>query len=921
MMAAQLPDQNVQGQTYNPNAFQNQSLDAIFMPKSVAVIGASEKPDSLGRVIVENLTNQGFKGKVYPVNPHATTILGRQAFPSVKAIESPIDLAVIVTPAVTVPPLLQECVEAGVRSAIVISAGFKERDETGAELERELTRIARQGRLRLVGPNCLGVMRPAAGLNATFSARMALPGNVAFISQSGALCTAVLDWSLRENIGFSAFISVGSMAEVGWGDLIDYLGDDPLTKSIIIYMESVGDARSFLSAAREVALSKPVIVLKAGRTSQAAQAATSHTGALTGSDAVLDAAFERCGVLRVDTIDELFYMAEALAMQPRPNGPRLAIVTNAGGPGVLATDALIQGEGELAKLSEDTLADLNEVLPRHWSHNNPVDIIGDATPQRYRQALEIISRDPACDGCLVILTPQSMTNPSQVASEIKQFAKTRGKTILTSLMGGAEVAEAADILTAAGIPNFPYPDMAARVFNYMWRYSRNLDTLYETPVLPDSSPAKKEAQAAASQLIDQAYRDGRLLLNEIESKQLLQAYGLPTVKTCYAGSEEAAIHQAEEIGYPVVLKLFSSTITHKSDAGGVHLNLNSADEVVQAYRLIEAGVIRLQGKGAFEGVTVQPMVASGGYELIIGSSLDPQFGPVLLFGAGGQLVETLQDKALGLPPLTSTLARLMMQKTRIYWALQGVRGRQPVDLAALKQLLVEFSYLVAEQPRIKEIDINPLLVSASGLTILDARVVLVDPALRTVDLPALAIRPYPTRYIMDWTLRDGTPVTIRPIRPEDEPLMLKFNQTLSDDTIYYRYLNMRGLAARTSHTQLTRVCFVDYDREIVLVADHCNPATGEHEITGVGQISKIQGTNEAELALLIADAFQGKGLGEMLTRTLLKTAALENVAWVVGDVHPANRRMLDLCRKLGFQLNFQTEEETVKVRLPIDSQG
>lgn len=898
-----------------------QPLDAIFQPGTVAVIGASPKEDSLGYVVLQNLLGPSFKGTVFPVNPHYTSFSGKQVYSSVTQIETPVDLAVIVTPAPVVGKVIEDCVKAGVKGAIVISAGFKERGDKGARLEQELVALAARGGLRLVGPNCLGVMRPHSGLNATFSSKMALPGKVAFISQSGALCTAVLDWSLKENIGFSAFVSAGSMADVGWGDLIDYFGDDPFTKSIIIYMESIGNARQFISAAREVALNKPIIVLKAGRTSQAAQAAATHTGALTGNDAVLDAVFKRCGVLRVNTIEELFYMAEALDLQPYPQGPKLTIVTNAGGPGVLATDELIQDGGELARLSEDNLAALNEVLPRHWSHANPVDIIGDATPERYRQVFEILSKMPDSDGLLAILTPQATTRPLQVAGELKEYASTKGKTILASFMGGAEVTGAAEVVTSAGIPNFPYPDMAARVFNYMWRYSRNLNNLYQTPSPVERTFDLAKAKSTADRIIGQAYRENRALLNEIESKQLLGAYGLPVTKMSFAKTEDEAIYEAEKIGYPVVLKLLSSTITHKSTVGGVHLNLGSADEVVQAFRLIEAAVDRLHLPQGFEGVSVQPMQknSGAGCELIIGSSEDAQFGPVLLFGAGGELVESFQDTAIGLPPLNSNLAHLLIEQTRIYKVLQGIRGRPPVDLAALEQLLVNFSYLVAEERRIREIDINPLLAEPDGLTVLDARVLLAGPTPDRTGLPGIAIRPYPAQYVWDSTLRDkaGTKVTIRPVRPEDEPLMLRFNKQLSDETIYYRYLHMRGFAARTEHRQLTRVCFIDYDREIVLVADYFNPESNEHEILGIGQLNKIHGSTEAELALLVSDAYQRKGLGEQLARYLIQLAAPEGICTITGDIHPSNMKMQNLCRKLGFTLDFNMRLDLVKAKLPI----
>jgi acetyltransferase len=608
-------------------------LDVFFAPGNVAVIGATESPASVGRTILWNLVNSPFGGTVFPVNPKRTSVLGIRAYPSIAAVPDKVDLAVIVTPAKTVPGVVRECVAAGVKGAIVISAGFKEAGKAGAELERQVLEEARRGPMRIVGPNCLGVMSPLTGLNATFATTIARPGSVALVSQSGAICTAILDWSLREQVGFSAFLSIGSMLDVGWGDLIEYLGDDPRTRSIVIYMESIGDARAFISAAREVALSKPIIVIKAGRSAAAAKAAASHTGSLSGSDEVLEAAFRRCGVLRVVNISDLFYMSEVLAKQPRPNGPRLTILTNAGGPGVLATDALMLLNGKLAPLSADSMAALNQILPPHWSHGNPIDILGDAGPERYAKSVEIAAEDPASDALLVIMTPQGMTDPTQIAEKIKPYAKLEGKPILASWMGGVEAAAGENILNHAGIPTFPYPDTAVRVFDYMWRYTYNLRGLYETPTLaPDADSTVREQVAS---LIADVRKSGRTLLTEVESKQLLALYGIPTVRTLTAKTPDEALRFAGEIGYPVVLKLHSETVTHKTDVGGVQLDLPDEAAVRHAWATIETSVREKAGPGHFQGVTVQPMVPHDGYELIIGSSIDPQFGPVLLFGSGG----------------------------------------------------------------------------------------------------------------------------------------------------------------------------------------------------------------------------------------------------------------------------------------------
>jgi len=893
-------------------------LDVFFAPKAVAVIGATENPGTVGRTLLWNLVTSPFGGTVYPVNPKRASVLGVKAYPSVSDIPEAVDLAVVVTPPPSIPGLIKECGENGVQGAIVISAGFKEIGPEGAALEKKLLEEAQAANIRVIGPNCLGVMSPLTGMNATFATTVARPGSVGFISQSGALCTAVLDWSLKEMVGFSAFVSVGSMVDVGWGDLIYHLGDDPKTRSIVIYMETIGNARSFLSAAREVALTKPIIVIKPGRTAAAAKAAASHTGSLTGSDEVLEAAFRRSGVLRVNNIADLFYMAEVLAKQPSPKGPRLTIVTNAGGPGVLATDALIMGGGELSDLSPEAMQAYNEVLPATWSHNNPVDIIGDASPERYAKALEIAAKDPNSDGMLVILTPQAMTDPTRIAEQLKPLAKQEGKPLLASWMGGVDVAAGEEILNRANIPTFPYPDTAARAFNYMWMYSYNLRGLYETPDMPQDSLDWTPDRKLVESLIAKAREEKREILTEFESKQVLAAYGIPVAKTIIAATAEDAAEAAEQIGYPVVLKLFSETITHKTDVGGVQLNLNDAKAVETAFAAIQHSVTEKAGAQHFQGVTVQPMIKlKDAYELIIGSSLDPQFGPVLLFGTGGQLVEVFKDRSLGLPPLNSTLARRMMEQTKIYKALKGVRGRKAVDLVALETLMVRFSALVAEQRWIKEIDINPLLASPDGLVALDARVVVHGAEVSLDQVPRSAIRPYPTRYMSKWTMKDGTEVMIRPIRPEDEPAMVRFHQTLSERTVYLRYFHLMNLEQRTQHDRLTRICFIDYDREMALVAERRNPETGESEILGVGRMMKIHGTKEAEVAAVVSDKWQGRGLGKELLARLLIVGGDEKLTKLTADILPDNRDIMRICEKLGFSLKHSLDDEVVRAEFAL----
>ncbi len=872
-------------------------LDAIFKPRNVAVIGATDKAGSVGRTVLWNLVQNPFGGTVYPVTPTHKSVLGIKAYPSIDRVPEDVDLAVIVTPSKVVPSVVDECVAAGVKGAIIISAGFKETGKDGEALERQILAKAK-GKMRIVGPNCLGVMNPMGGINATFAAKMAKPGNVAFLSQSGALCTAVLDWSFQEMVGFSAFVSLGSMLDVGWGDLIDYLGDDPNTQSIILYMESIGDARSFLSAAREVALNKPIIIIKAGRTEAAAKAAASHTGAMVGSDDVLDAAFRRCGILRVDRISDLFYTAEILSKQPRPRGRRLAVLTNAGGPGVLASDALLGAGGELADVSKDTLGALNAILPAHWSHGNPVDILGDAQPERYAQAVDLLAKDPANDGLLVILTPQAMTDPKKTAKQVAAYAKLGNKPLIASWMGGPDVNEGRQILSKAGIPMFDFPDTAARMFDYMWRYSENLRMLYETPSqsardMEKSSPERLQAVA----LIKEAREAGRTLLTEWESKAVLAGWGIPVVRTEFAATADDAVKLADAISYPVVLKLASKTITHKTDVGGVRLHLQDAKAVREAYEGIRKAVLTKMGPGHFEGVTVQPHVARDGYEIILGSSVDAQFGPVLLFGTGGQWVEVMKDRALGLPPLTSTLARRLMERTKIHQALKGIRGSGPANLALLEEIMVYFSYLVIEEPWIKEIDINPLLVSEKQIIALDARILLHDAATKESALPKPAICPYPSQYRFAWKIKgDGKEqaVTIRPIRPEDEPLMAQFHKMLSERSVGLRFFQPLKLDQRIAHERLLRRCFTDYEREIALVAEK------KGEILGVARMTKIPGTQDAEFAILVADTYQRKGLGTEMMHRLLEVGRREGVRRIVADVLPENTDMQRICAKLGF---------------------
>jgi acetyltransferase len=866
----------LRGETRHP-------LEVFFAPRSVAVIGASEQDGSVGRTILWNLVSNPFGGTVFPIDEKRSNVLGIKAWPSVSAVPEKIDLAVVAAPAPTVPGVIRECAQAGIRGAIVISAGFRESGGEGLRLEREILEIARAGRMRIIGPDCLGVMSPLTGLNATFAGAMARKGEVAFLSQSGALQTAILDWSLQENVGFSAFVSLGSLLDVGWGDVIDYLGHDGRTKSILIYMESVGNARSFLSAAREVTLRKPIIVLKGGRGPQAARAAASHTGALAGSDEVLTAAFRRTGVLRVDSIADLFYMADTLAKQPRPRGRRLSIVTNAGGPAVLATDALVAAGGEPAP-------------------GGPVDLLGSADGETYAKALELAGENKDSDGILAILAPQDRTDPTLTADRLKTFAhRYPGKPVLASWMGGAQVAAGKRLLSGAGIPTFNYPDTASRVFSYMWKYTYNLRGLYETPSLAEEATLGHEK---AEEILRAARADRRTLLTELESKRVLATYGIPTVETRAAASVEEAVREAEAIGYPVAVKLHSRTVAHKSDVGGVQLDLRSGREVRDAFEAIRGRLAELGRRADFEGVTVQPMVRAGGYELIVGSSVDPQFGPVLLFGTGGLLVEAFNDRSLALPPLNTTLARRMMEQTKIYRALSGTRAG--LDLAALEKLLVRFSQLVVEQRTIAEIEINPLLASPKRLVALDARIVLHGSDLADDRLPVSAIRPYPSQYAGTVELRGGGVVKVRPIRPEDEPRMVQFHGTLSEDSVFYRYAGTLKLAARVAHERLARICFIDYDREMALVAERTSPDGALPEIVAVARLTRLTGTRDAEFALLVSDAVQGRGLGRAMLERLFDVGRDWGLERIVAEILPGNVPMRRICKALGFTFEGET---------------
>jgi len=812
-------------------------LDAIFAPRTVAVIGATERPGSVGCDLLHNLTAHSFGGTVFPVTPARASVMGIEAYPTIDAVPEPVDLAIIATPAPTVPDIVRACADVGVSAAIVISAGFRETGAAGAELEQRIRRHAARSEMRILGPNCLGIINPTRDFHATFVRKSPQRGTVAFISQSGSLGAAILDWSLEQRVGFSAFATLGSMLDLGFGDLIAYFGEDPETKAIVLAMESMGDARSFISSAREVARSKPIIVLKAGRTPEGARAVCAHIGASVGKDEAIEAAFDLCGLLRVETIADLFSMADVLDKQPRPRGNRLAIVTNAGGPGVLATDALINGGGRLALLSETTHAALDAALPPAWSRANPVDVLGDADAARFAHAMEIVARDENVNGILAVMAPQGLVEPTPIAKELARFAHVAQKPVLASWLGGVDVAEGAAILRQAGIPTFRYADTAARMFNYLWRFDENLRALYQTPLPPGDDA--QDANAAAA-LLDAARAAGRTFLTETESRRLLELYGIPV----------ARIRDA-----------------HRAD---------------------------------------------GSYELCVSAMLDEQLGPVLAFGLGGCLADAIGDRSFALPPLNTTLAQRMMERTRIFGALRGAGGTPAVDLIALEQILVRFSYLVADQRAIRSVDINPLLAEPDQIAAVSIRVELHSAQTPASTIPPLAIRPYPTQYVGTWTLPNGEDVTIRPIRPDDEPLMRAFHDTISEQSVYMRYAHVLSLRERIRHERLSRLCFIDYDREMALIALRGEPSPS---IVGVGRLVRMRGGKSAEFAVIISDAFQRRGLGTELLRRLVELAPREGVERVVGYILPENAGMQEVSRRLGFSLRYSEEYGMIEAEM------
>lgn len=887
------------------------NLNKIFQPQSVTVIGASRKPTSVGTMVLRNLAENGFPGHVFPVNPNYRSIDRHTCYPRVAELPEVPDLAIVCTPALTVPEIVRQCGEMGILGLIVLSAGFREAGASGQQLEQVLRdEAARFDGMRIVGPNCLGVIAPHIALNASFAAGMPAEGHVAFISQSGALCTAVLDWALQEKIGFSHFVSVGNMLDVNLGDLIDYFATDQLTESIIMYVESIHESREFMSAARAFSRKKPIIAYKAGRFAESAQAAASHTGALAGVDSVYEAAFRRAGIVRVFEMADMFDCAELLARQKTPQGPRLAIITNAGGPGVMATDALLERKGTLAPLSNATLDELNQYLPDAWSRHNPIDVLGDATPERLAKAVEIALADNGVDAILVIFAPQAMSAPTDAAIAVIEAVKKSRKPVLTCWMGGISMQRAIQRFNAAGIPTYSAPEQAVRAFMYLVSFARTREVLYETPQnIPVEFPLDRARLRAVFDTILSAGHD---TLTESTSKALLEAYEIPVSKPYVARSADDAVQLAQRVGYPIAMKVLSPQISHKTDVGGVALDLATDAAVRAAFERIVTAARQLRPNAQVDGVTVQAMVSHpSGIELIVGAKRDPVFGVVLLVGAGGIAAELYQDCALELPPVNERLARRMLESLRSWPLLQGYRGRPAVHLERLIEVLMRLSYLVADYPEIKELDVNPLLATPQDVIALDARIILDHAAILKPVRPYshLAIRPYPDEYRKSCRLKDGTRVLLRPIKPEDEPLWHRLLANCSQDSIWFRF---RYLFKQTTHEMATRFCFIDYDREIAIVAEVENGDT--RELIGVGRLVADTDHQDAEYGVLVADSSQGLGLGSLLTDYCLEICHSWRIRRVVAETAPDNQRMLSLLKHRGFQLDHPVSSDVVLAR-------
>jgi len=883
-------------------------LTSLFTPDSVALFGASDKPDSVGGVVFKNLLTSGFKGRIYAINPKRDEVQGQKAFPSLDDIDETVDLAVVATPAGSIPGIVEACGERGVKMMLILSAGFRETGAEGRRLEDRVTELVRRYGIRLMGPNCLGIIRPDKGLNITFGNNYAKSGNLAFVSQSGAICTAILDWAEQNDIGFSAVVSTGIAADLDFGDYLDFLISDPATKAILLYIEGINSSRRFMSSLRAAARIKPVIALKVGRHAAGAEASMSHTGALVGSDETFAAALSRSGVLRVETVGQLFGAAKALSSTHyRGKSERLVIITNGGGPGVMAADRATDQEIELSALSAETVAALNEVLPSVWSHANPVDIIGDAPPERYQRALDICLQDPGVDGAVVILTPQAMTKPTAVAEAVIKSAEKSNKPIMTSWMGGRQVEEARQRFNNARVPNFRTLENAVDAFSYLARYNKNQRLLLQTPAGLTGSQEPPDREGARL-IIEAVLTEQRKILTEPESMAVLNAFRVPTVRNAVAHSANEALINAESIGFPIAMKVLSTDISHKSDAGGVRLNINSAQEVRGAYRQLVDEVQRRVPGAKISGVTIEKMYrSSNGRELMIGIIRDPVFGPVISFGSGGTSVEIMGDSAVSLPPLNRRLAIDLINRTKVSRMLGKFRQMPAVDIDLLVDVLRSVSSMACELPWLQEMDINPLIMDESGIVAVDARIVVDYPTPSTDPYHHLAIHPYPSHLVKKTQLNDGTDIVIRPIRPEDADMEAKFVRELSKEAKYFRFMNS---LQELSQEMLVRFTQIDYHNEMALIAVKSDGA-GEEQI-GVARYTTNVDKTSCEFALVVSDRWQNRGIAHHLMRDLMEIARDRNLESMQGQVLSSNTRMLELVASLSFQVRNDPEDPAIK---------
>ncbi len=885
-------------------------LDRLLHPRSLAVIGASDRPNSVGAVVMKNLAAAGFAGTVMPVNPKHKIVAGLPSHADIADLPIAPDLAVICTPPETVPAIIDALGRRGTRAAVVITAGLtRTRLADGRTLQQAMLDAARPYLLRVLGPNCVGLLVPDIGLNASFAHTGAKDGSIAFVSQSGALCTVVLDWANSQDIGFSHFISLGDAADVDFGDVIDYLAADPRTSAILLYMESVTHARKFLSAARAAARNKPIMAIKAGRTPLAAKAAASHTGALAGADAVFSAAFRRAGIVRVDTIEELFDATETLARSPVLGGDRLAIVTNGGGAGVMAVDAMATGEGRLATLSTATIDGLNAVLPATWSRGNPIDIIGDAPSQRYADALRIVLEDDGVDAVLVMHAPTAIVPSIEPAKMVIETARTAKHPVFTCWLGRAAVGEARRAFAVAGIPSFESPDGAIRAFNHMVEYRTTQRNLMQTPA---ADPQEFNSdRATVRRVIDTVLGEGRDILTEPESKSVLGAYGVPVVETVTAPDADAAVAAAERIGFPVAVKILSPDISHKSDVGGVVLGLEAGDAVRAATESMLARVRKQKPAARIAGVTVQRMAGGAGtFELIVGATVDAIFGPVILFGHGGTAVELIGDRALGLPPLNRVLAGELIARTRIARLLSGFRDHPAADRAAIERVLMQISQLMADCPEVCELDINPLIADSKGVLALDARVRVARATSDGSD--RFAIRPYP-QFLSEEVPFGERRILLRPIRPEDEPAHREFVSHLSPSDLRFRFF---GMVREMPHSQLARFTQIDYDREMAFLAVDRTP-DGKAQTLGVVRAVADPDNRQAEFAIVVRSDLKGQGLGAILMRKIIDYCRSRGTGELVGQILVENIAMRKLAKTLGFTEAASPDSEIVEVRLPL----